>query len=97
MYGGLSLSNRRLIYNFYTEGNLDFPIKTIEYATMIEGNVKKTLDLTGLNHGAYILKVQAFGDISGTTTTVSSNIITHKVLCYDSSNGAAIFSVFIPE
>lgn len=97
VYGGLSLSNRRLIYNFYTEGNLDFPIKTIEYATMIEGNVKKTLDLTGLNHGAYILKVQAFGDISGTTTTVSSNIITHKVLCYDSSNGAAIFSVFIPE
>ena len=95
--GGLSLSNRRVIYSFYTESNQFDAIKTIEYATTIEGNVKKELDLSGLNHGTYVLKVQALGNIEGTSTIVPSNIITHKILCYDSSNGAAIFSVFVPE
>ena len=95
--GGLSLSNRRVIYSFFTESNLDDPIKTIEYPTTIEGNVKKELDLSGLTHGTYVMKVQALGDIPGTTSTVPSNIITHKILTYESSNGAALFSVFIPE
>lgn len=95
--GGLSLSNRRVVYSFFTESNLDDPIKTIEYPTTIEGNVKKELDLSGLTHGTYVMKVQALGDIPGTTSVVPSNIITHKILTYDSSNGAAIFSVFIPE
>lgn len=95
--GGLSLNNRRVVYSFYTENNTDNPVKTIEYLTTIEGNVKKELDLTGLQHGTYVIKVQALGDIAGTTITVPSNIITHKIIYFDSANGAAIFSVFFPE
>lgn len=97
VYGGLTLSNRRVVYTFCTEKNPDIEVKTITYNTTIEGNVKKELDLSGLQHGTYVLKVQAFGDISGTTTIVPSNIITHKILCFDTSNGSAIFSVFTPE
>lgn len=95
--GGLSLSNRRVIYSFYTESNNDYPVKSIEYFTTIDGNVKKELDLTGLEHGTYIMKVQALGEISGTSIIVPSNIITHKILYFTSDKGAAIFSAFIPE
>ena len=97
VYGGLTLSNRRVVYTFCTEKNPDIEVKSITYNTTIEGNVKKELDLSGLQHGTYVLKVQAFGDIAGTTTIVPSNIITHKILCFDTSNGSAIFSVFTPE
>ena len=94
--GGTALNDRKVIYSFYTESNLTTPIKTIEYLTTTVGNVKKTLDLKGLTHGTYVLKVQAVGNISG-NVTVKSNILTHKLLKYDETDGSSIFSVVVPE
>jgi hypothetical protein len=94
--GGSTLSDRKLVYKFYTESNLVTPIKTIEYPTTTIGNVKKTLDLSGLTHGAYFLKVQATGRISG-GVNVDSNTLTHKLLYFDSADGSPVFSVLVPE
>ncbi len=96
--GGLSLKNRRVIYSFYKDGSsVAMPAKTIEYLTTIDGNVKKELDLSDLTHGTYVMKVQATGNIENTTTTVSSNILTHKIIYFDSAQGTALFSAFLPE
>jgi hypothetical protein len=55
--GGTTLSGRKVTYTFYNENNLLFPVKTINYETTINGNVLNPLNLSGLTHGAYIMKV----------------------------------------
>jgi hypothetical protein len=94
--GGTTLSGRKVIYTFYNENNLLSPVKTIEYETTINGNVKNPLNLSGLSHGAYVLKVQATGSIGG-GVRVESNTLTHKMVYFDNNAGTPIFTVLLPD
>ena len=94
--GGTTLSGRKVTYTFYSENNLLSPVKTIDYETTINGNVLNPLNLSGLTHGAYVMKVQASGSIGG-GSRVESNILTHKMIYFNSEAGTPVFTVLLPE
>lgn len=94
--GGTTLSGRKVTYTFYNENNLLSPVKTIDYETTINGNVLNPLNLSGLAHGAYVMKVQASGSIGG-GSRVESNILTHKMIYFNSEAGTPVFTVLLPD
>ena len=62
-----------------------------------EGNRTTTLDLSNLQHGSYVLKVDASAKISGSTATIHSNTLVHKIAKFDAANGSPILQVITPE
>ena len=99
--GGQVLSNRVIHYTFYKE---DKPteIKLQESLTLdsnqANGSQTKKMDISSLNeHDVYIMKVQMEGIISTTGTRVESNILTHRILCYNPDIGQPIFALALPE
>jgi hypothetical protein len=48
-------------------------------------------------HGVYVLTVQAFVEISGTTTLISSDMLEHKIAKFDMANNTPLLLVSLPE
>lgn len=94
--GSLGLSSRTIVYELYEESAIK-PVYSTEFeleATQI-GTITKTLNLSTVPHGDYTLKVQILGVING--VSISSNILTHKILRYRDDVARPIFSALIPE
>ena len=82
MIGGTSnVTNKKLLYTFYREEDLEKDVLKLEYSLNInETNViRKDLDLSSLQHGVYVVKIQAYASIAGTTDKIYSNTLTHKI------------------
>ena len=79
--GTTGVSSKKLVYSFYKEEDLYRNVLTIEYPINVNdsGIIPKNLNLSTLEHGIYVLKVQAFATITGAPEPVPSNILTHKI------------------
>lgn len=99
--GSSGVTDKKIIYKFYNENNLDNAVLTIENNLNLndEGSIQKTFDLSNLTHGIYVLEVMAQAAITGTTTLLKSNTITHKLGFFDIEVGGnqPLLMVSIPE
>lgn len=93
------ISSKKLIFNFYDENNLNG--KPITFEDEVDrnyvGSWQTELDLTDLNHGNYIMTVEAEAQITGSSTIIPSNILTHKVSKFDENINSALFTALLPE
>ena len=93
------VSDKKIIYQIYAEDNSYAPVATFEknLAATDEDEIQTLMDLSVLPHGVYVLKVQASAKIVGTTTTLTSNILTHKIARFDSGSNDPLLMVYLPE
>ena len=97
--GGTSgVSDKKLIYTFYKEEDLKKPIHEVVYNLNLNDTdtITKDLDMSTLEHGIYILKVQATANITGAMDSVESNVLTHK-LGYFTETSSPLLLVLAPE
>ena len=75
------VSDKKLVYTFFKEEDLEKSVLTLEYNLNLNDTdvITKNLNLATLEHGIYVLQVQASAKIAGTQNTIYSNIVTHKV------------------
>lgn len=92
--GGAGFDSRELVYVLYNEQGIEV-FKETKELTSSETSSTKTINLSSVEHGTYILEVQLVGVISG--ATVESNILTHKILRYRESVAQPIFAAVISE
>ena len=94
--GSLELDSRIIRYELYASLDSD-PVydAELELTATQSGQTTKTIDLSGVGHGDYTLKVQLIGTIG--VATISSNILTHKILRFDESVGLPVFSILVPD
>ncbi len=93
------VEDKKVVYSLYDESNLHAPVATWEknLAATDEDEIQHGLNLVGLMHKSYVLKVQASARISGTTTTLTSNVLTHKLAYFTNTSNAPVLMVYIPE
>lgn len=94
------VSNKKVIYTFYTEDNLVVPVidpQVLDLSASDEGDVQKSLDLSALPHGSYVLKVDATATISASGQILPSNTLTHKIIRFAEGNTTPVFTIFVPE
>lgn len=93
------VSNKKIIYYFYNEKDLNTVVyqQERELAVADQGALQTTLNLSGLPHGSYVLKVRAQASITGSTTVLYSNILTHKIARFDAANGTPLLLIITPE
>lgn len=93
------VSDKKLTYLLYTEDNFYSPIAEYEknLNATEEDEIQHALDLSGLPHGVYVLKVQASAKIIGSTTVLTSNTLTHKIARFDSNSHDPLLMVYLPE
>ena len=93
------ISSKKLIFSFYDENNLSgnpFVIED-EVDKNYVGSWQTDLNLSNLNHGNYIMTVEAIAQITGSSTTIPSNILTHKVSKFDENINSALFTALLPD
>ena len=94
--GSLELDSRIIKYELYASLDADPVYETeLELTATQSGQTTKTIDLSSVGHGDYTLKVQMIGTIG--IATISSNILTHKILRYDENVGLPVFSILVPD
>lgn len=94
--GSLELDSRIIKYDIYASLDADPVYSTeLDLPATQTGQTTKTIDLSTVGHGDYTLKVQIIGTIG--TATISSNILTNKILRYDENVGLPVFSILIPD
>jgi hypothetical protein len=93
------VSDKKLVYTFYNENNLATPVLTTEEKLLVsqEGTIQTKLNFNSLTHGVYLMSVSAEAQITGSTTKIKSNILTHKVIYFDQTIGNPLLAVLIPE
>lgn len=94
------VSNKKITYTFYAENNLNVPAippQVRELATSDEGEIQKSLDLSGLSHGIYVLEIEATALIGASNTTLFSNKITHKIARFNTANNQPLLMVKLPD
>ncbi len=93
------ITEKKLIFNFYNEDNLNAPVHTQEQDldSNFNGSRQVKLDLDKLNHGVYVMQVIVQAKISGTTTIVKSNILTHKIIRFVSGSSNALLAIVLPD
>lgn len=95
------INNKKLIFNIYDENNTNVPIMpTIEddsIANNYVGSWSSTLDLSGLEHGTYVLEVQASANIENSGITIPSNVLKHKIIKFSSENGNSLLTYSLPD
>lgn len=94
--GSLELDSRIIKYELYASLDADPVYETELVLTATQsGQTTKTIDLSSVGHGDYTLKVQMIGTIG--VATISSNILTHKILRFDENVGLPVFSILVPD
>ena len=93
------VEDKAITYKLYTQDNQFTPVTTWEkkLATTDEDEIQHGLDLSALNHEVYVLKVQASARIAGTTTTLTSNVLTHKLARYVAGSNQPLLMIAVPE
>jgi hypothetical protein len=93
------VSNKKITYTFYREGNLNTPVD-IQYRELSisdEGDIQKDLDLSKLSHGVYVLEVVATAMIGASNTTLYSNKLTHKIGRFNIVDNTPLLMIKTPE
>ena len=91
---------KKLVFNFYNEGNLNTPAYTYEDTSLNSnyiGSWSSNLPLDKLSHGSYVLEVQALGTISTSSTPLPSNILKHKIIKFVTDGGNDILAYSLPD
>lgn len=93
------ISDKKIVYTFYDQDNATTPRSTQERALNAAdtGTYSKSLDLKDLPHGVYVMRVKAQAAITGSTNTLYSNELVHKVARFDSINGSPLLMIMTPE
>ena len=95
------LSSKELVFNFYNENSpgvpLIDPIIDNSMSSSYTGPWQTELNLSALGHGSYIMTVQAIAKIAGSSTTIESNILSHKISKFDSDINSALFTAHLPD
>lgn len=94
------VTEKQIVFTFYNENNMTTPVIPAQIRTLNvseEGKCTTTLDLSNLQHGSYVLKVDASAKILGSTATIHSNTLVHKIAKFDAANGSPILQVITPE
>ena len=93
------ISSKKLIFSFYNENNLNGQPFVIEEEVDRNyiGSWPVELDLTELEHGNYIMTVQAEAKISGSSNVIPSNVLTHKISKFDENINSALFTALLPD
>lgn len=92
------ITNKKLIFSFYTENNLNEPlfVQEQDLDSSFTGTKQVRLNLTNRDHGVYIMEVRAQAQISGSSTTIYSNILTHKVIRFIPESANPLLAVVLP-
>jgi urease accessory protein UreE len=93
--GANGIEGRIINYKFYNSNNELVETLTTELSTSDINNLFKTLSLSSLSHGVYTLKVQMTAEVGNIPLT--SNELVHKILKFDTDNGAPLFAVLVPN
>lgn len=92
--GGKKLEEKYIEYSLYdSNGYLYGESKKIEITPATIGNVPIDIDLAGVPHGSYTLKIQAKGKIGASAP--ESNVLEHKILRQVEGQGV-LFDAFLP-
>jgi hypothetical protein len=91
---GDALDKKVIKYVFHKEG-ADNPLTPIikEIPSSVNGDQPMKFDPNDLEHGIYTLSVYAEGYAGG--SLITSNILTHKVLRYNSGEGTPLLGILI--
>ena len=93
------IENKKIICSFFNEDNLNAVIykQEIELDSNFTGSKQFNLNFIDLNHGVYVMTVQAEAKILGSATIIKSNLLTHRVVRFNENIGNALFAINIPE
>ena len=99
--GGTQLASgdtKTVNYELYTEDNLNIPVLTdTQQLSTNQNDATKQINITNLAHGIYVMKVYVSAFINSSGETLTSNVLTYKVLRYQETIGQPLFSVLIPD
>lgn len=93
------VEDKKITYVLYNEDNLYSPVTTWEKSltTTDEDEIQYQMNLAPLAHDVFVLKVKASARISGTTTTLESNTLTHKLARFSPSSTEPLLMVMFPD
>ena len=93
------VEDKKIIYSLYQEDNLYAPVVKWEKNLTVtdEDEIQYEFNLSSLPHDVYVLKVQASARISGTTTTLTSNVLTHKLARFAPGSSDPLLMVMFPD
>ena len=95
--GNPGVTDRIIEYRFYDENGAEIPdYYQFDNIESNESSSVKNINVSGISHGSYEMRVTLKGKIGG-VTTIESNTIAHKVIRYNSLIGTPIFTYLLPD
>jgi hypothetical protein len=92
--GSKDFTSRIIKFDIYDENNVLRDDTNRYELGATDSGATKTINLSKLSHGVYILKVKVEGVING--VTIQSNEISHKILRHQTA-GSPLFTAMVPE